>query len=464
MDLRRIRGFLLPGLESPDEGFVQEMRRLGCVGLRVIGATEVLVAVFVLVAELVTGTVVPGPSGASRAFISGRAWQAALVILVGLLTLGVAPSPLARRHPAFLLCLSGWLSSAVIIGSSLALTPHASDEYIAVHITAIMLVAIAVCPLRPLDTFLLGISIWLAYLGAFIGGALANILDWGAWDPSRFVFLLMLTFVSTGLAAVLYAQRSAGYRAQQASVRLAQQLSAAPVRALLSENAISVGRLAAALTHELNTPLGALKSSIDTMLVLAAKQATASPEQQQRLVIVQGELRGSVNDGMQRLKNVIARLQRFIDLDHTERQLTDLNELLGNVAILLRPALPENVKLEFDFHPVPPITCRPGQLTSVFSSLVSNAINAVRGEGRIVVSIDKVDSLARVRVRDNGQGMEESELETIFDPGFRVTAGRVSTGNWSLFSSRQIVFEHGGEIQISSAPGKGTTVDVLLPL
>ena len=464
MDLRRIRGFLLPQLEGQDEGFLQEMRRLGSVGLRVIGATEVLVAVFVLVAQIATGMIVAGQPGPSRALISGRAWQAALVILVGLLTLGVAPTQMGRRRPALLLCLSGWLSSAVIIGSSLALTPHASDEYIAVHITAIMLVAIAVCPLRPLDTFLLGVSIWLAYLGTFVGGALANVLDWSAWDPSRFVFLFMLTFVTTGLAAVLYAQRSASYRAQQASVRMAQQLSAAPVRALLSENAISVGRLAAALTHELNTPLGALKSSIDTMLVVAAKQATASAEQQQRLVTVQAELRGSVNDGMQRLKNVIARLQRFIDLDHTERQPTDLNELLGNVAILLKPSLPETVKLEFDFHPVPPITCRPGQLTNVFSSLVSNAINAVKGQGCIVVSVDLVDSMARVRVRDNGQGMEEAELETIFDPGFRVTAGRISTGNWSLFSSRQIVFEHGGEIQISSTPGKGTTVDVLLPI
>ena len=72
--------------------------------------------------------------------------------------------------------------------------------------------------------------------------------------------------------------------------------------------------------------------------------------------------------------------------------------------------------------------------------------------------------MVRVKIQDNGRGMEPSELETIFDPGFKVTAGRVSTGNWSLFSSRQIIFEHGGEIQISSAPGKGTTVQVLLPI
>ena len=463
MDLRRLRDLLLPPA-SQDVGFLSEVRRLSEVALRAMGWTELALAIFVFLARAVTDALVPGRVATQDAPMTARAWQAVLVILVALATLGTAQTRLGRRRPALFLCISGWISSAVVIGSSLALMPHSSDEYIAVHITTIMLVALTVCPLRPLDTLLLGVSIWIAYLGAFVGGALTNVLDWNTWDPSHFVFLLMLIPLSTALAAVLYAQRRASYRAQQESVRMAQELSAAPVRALLSENAISVGRLAAALTHELNTPLGALKSSIDTMIVLAAKQATAPPEQQPRLVTMQAELRRSVNDGMERLKKVIARLQRFIDLDHTERQAADLNELLGDVVVLLKPTLQENVKLDFDFRALPPLHCRPQQLTTVFSSLLRNAVDACNSEGRVLVSTQKVDSMARIRFEDNGCGMDGLELETIFDPGFRVTAGRVSTGNWSLFSARQIVFEHGGEIQITSEPGKGTTVDVLLPI
>ncbi|MBZ5591838.1 MAG: HAMP domain-containing histidine kinase [Acidobacteriia bacterium] len=463
MDLRRLRDLLLPDLENQDLRFLSEVRQLSHAAIRIMGWTEMALAGFVFVARMVTDALVPGLAPGEGP-IAARAWQAVLVVLVAVLTLWTAETRPARSHSAFFLCLSGWISSAVVIGSSLALMPHASDEYISVHITTILLVAITVCPLRPLDTFLLGGSIWLAYVVAFIGGALLRVLDWNTWDPSHLAFLFLLVPLTTSLAAVLYAQRSASSRAQQESLRIAQELAAAPVRALLSENAISVGRLAAALTHELNTPLGALKSSIDTMIVLAAKQATAPPEQQPRLVTMQAELRRSVNDGMERLKKVIARLQRFIDLDHTERQAADLNELLGDVAVRLKPALQENVKLEFDFEPLPPLHCRPQQLTTVFSSLLSNAINAVNGEGRIVVSTRKVDSLARIRIEDTGRGMEALELETIFDPGFRVLAGRVSTGNWSLFSARQIVFEHGGEIQITSEPGKGTTVDVLLPI
>ena len=464
MDFGRLRNFLLPQAESLDVRFLSEVRHLSHVAVRIMGWTEVALAAFVFLARMVTGALVAGSYANSAAPFSARAWQAALVILVALFTLWAAQTRTAQRHPAFLLCLSGWISSVMVIASSLALMPHSSDEYISVHITTILLVAITVCPLRPLDTFLLGGSIWIAYLAAFIGGAMAGVLDWNTWDPSHLAFLLLLIPLSTGLAAVLYAQRNMSYRTQQETVRIAQELAAAPVRALLSENAISVGRLAAALTHELNTPLGALKSSIDTMIVLAAKQATAPPEQQARLVTMQNELRRSVNDGMDRLKKVIARLQRFIDLDHTERQPADLNELLGDVVVLLKPAIQEKVRLEFDYQPLPPLNCRPQQLTTVFSSLLSNAINALNGEGRILLSTCKVDSMARIRIEDSGRGMEPIELETIFDPGFRVTSGRVSTGNWSLFSSRQIVFEHGGEIQITSEPGKGTTVDVLLPI
>jgi signal transduction histidine kinase len=452
MDLRRVWAYLMAGPGCQDDGFAGEIQRLHLTALRVIGRTEIAAALFVFLARMLVNQ-------AAQPF-AARAWPAALVVLVGLLTLAVAQTRAARSHPSALLCFSAWLSSSALIASSLLVT----DEYLAAQIATIVLASIAVAPLRPRETFAMSSSIWLSCLAALVAAWQWKRVDPAAWDLAHLVFLALLTLLATTLSAILYAQRCAHHRAQQESVRMAEFLAAAPVRALLSENAISVGHLAAALTHELNTPLGALKSSIDTMVVLAAKQATAPPEAQPRLVSMQSELRHSVNDCMERLKSVIARLQRFIDLHHTERQPSNLIDLLGDVAILLKPALTEHVTLEFHFQPIPPVTCRPQQLTTVFSSLLSNAIAAVHGQGCVQVSTHNMDSMVRVRVQDNGSGMEESELETIFDPGFKVTAGRVSTGNWGLFSSRQIVFEHGGEIQITSTPGKGTTVDVLLPI
>ena len=59
--------------------------------------------------------------------------------------------------------------------------------------------------------------------------------------------------------------------------------------------------------------------------------------------------------------------------------------------------------------------------------------------------------------------MNDDEVETIFDPGFRVTNGRMAAGNWSLFTSRQIIHEHGGDIGVESREGAGTTVRITLP-
>jgi signal transduction histidine kinase len=69
-----------------------------------------------------------------------------------------------------------------------------------------------------------------------------------------------------------------------------------------------------------------------------------------------------------------------------------------------------------------------------------------------------------VEVRDNGRGIAAERLSHLFDPAFHVQGRRVATTNWGLFVSRSIVVEHGGQIEIDSAEGKGTTARVRLPL
>jgi signal transduction histidine kinase len=200
------------------------------------------------------------------------------------------------------------------------------------------------------------------------------------------------------------------------------------------------------------------------LLVLAAKQATAPAEKQAGLVAMQADLRRSIQDSACRIQNVVARLQRFISLEEAEVKTANLNDILSDVALLFDDRIrQERIRLEFDLQPLPTLTCRPQSLSVVFSSLLSNAINAVDGKGRIVVSTRLADSLVHVRIQDDGRGMSPEEVENIFDPGFRVSEARVSSGNWSLFNIRQIVFEHGGDIQIDSAEGRGTTVCVLIP-
>src|SRR5262249_42634232 len=247
------------------------------------------------------------------------------------------------------------------------------------------------------------------------------------------------------------------------SLRIAEALAGAQLRAQLAENATAIGKLAAAVTHEINTPLGSLTSAIDTLLVLAARQATATAAQQERMVAVQADLRKSVQASTERIKGVIARLQRFINLEEAELQSANINELISDVAILFKEQTGRGIQLEFDFQPVPALMCRPQLLSAVFSSLLSNAINAANGEGLIVVKTRRADAGVEIAIQDNGRGMSPEQIENIFDPGFKTSGSRIASGNWSLFNSRQIVFEHGGDIRISSMEGKGTTVWVTLP-
>jgi two-component system, NtrC family, sensor kinase len=87
----------------------------------------------------------------------------------------------------------------------------------------------------------------------------------------------------------------------------------------------------------------------------------------------------------------------------------------------------------------------------------------VESGGHVWLTTCQIGSQVCTVVRDDGRGIAAEELAGIFDPTFKVKAGRVATGNWGLFSCRQIVREHDGEIEIESTPGSGTIVRVMLP-
>jgi signal transduction histidine kinase len=421
----RICGWILPGATERDSRFQQELTGVVRSGALAVGACEMAVA-------------------ALWASWTAAWWQAALLAAAGGGTLLLARAPGAHGRTVLLAGLGSWLGAAALVCRPGL--PAAAGA------APILLVMAATVPMQPLHALAVGAGV----------AAVHAVASWGG-PAAGHLFLAVLALAAAGASAVVCAQRRALYLTHRDALRITETLAGAQLRAQLSESAIAIGKLAAALTHEINTPLGTLKSSVDTLLVLAARQATLPSDKQQRVVETQAELRRSVQASAERIQNVVARLQRFIHLEEAELKISDLNELLRDVAVLFEEHIQGRVRLEFQLQPLPALTCRPQQLYAVFSSLLSNAINAVNGDGRIVISTRRHDSAVEVRIQDNGRGMSPDELENVFDPSFKVSGERVSSGNWSLFNTRQIVFEHGGDIQIESAPGKGTTVSVTLP-
>ena len=458
MALRRAWAFLFPEEAERDEGFRQELLRLNHQGLFVIAAVEVAVPVLLLLAQI--------PVLKDTSSWPTRITQAAFVAAVG-----IATAMVARAKPVLPRArLAGWLSGLaagmVLITFSLLLhgAGEVGDHYIPGQITTVLLVGVGALPLRPINTFGLGLALWFYYAVAGRAALHWNVVDSIDPDGTQGVFILMTTLLSMALSGLLYSERRGNHLARQEAVRSSEGLCRVQSRAMLAENAASLGRLAAALSHELNNPIGALRSAVDTLLLLAARQATSPPEEHQRLVVLQADLRRSINDSARRLQQIVTRLQRFTNLDKADIQPADVNELVGDVVALLEPEIKDKVKVELELQPLRPLLCRPQQLSAVFANLVHNAVEAIQnGNGSVRITTNDQDAQVEVRICDNGRGMPVQDLATVFDPGFKVAGNRVRTGNWSLFSSRQIVREHGGDIHIQSVEGQGTTVSVMLP-
>src|SRR5262249_37435245 len=138
------------------------------------------------------------------------------------------------------------------------------------HITLVLLAGIAALPLKPLQTLAFGLAISASELAILFMAK--SFGQFAGSDPFHFISNLVVTFICTGLTAVMYAQRSTAYRSHQQALRSFEELRRAQGRLLLSETAASQGRLAAALSHELNTPIGAVSSAVETMVLLFKKR------------------------------------------------------------------------------------------------------------------------------------------------------------------------------------------------
>jgi signal transduction histidine kinase len=160
---------------------------------------------------------------------------------------------------------------------------------------------------------------------------------------------------------------------------------------------------------------------------------------------------------------VVLRLRRFINLDEAELKRADINELLSDVVLLHEAEWKDRAELAFDLQPLPALTCRPQLLTAVFSNLLSNAVNAVGLGGKVEIATRKLETEIEVTIRDNGRGLSATQIDTIFDPRLKVSGNRVASANWSLFNNKQILYEHGGDIEVRSEEGRGTLVRVTLP-
>ena len=361
--------------------------------------------------------------------------------------------------------LMGLLLTGILTFFSLSLSLHvpSMEDYIPAQVTLILLVMVAALPARPMQVLAVGLGMCVIYMVE--SSLVQQYLALGSGPITiNVLFIGMLSLLGAGLSAVLYRQRFISHQSHTRTLQAAEELRRVEARMLITEHAASIGRLAAAIAHELNSPIGALKSAVDTLVLVAARMATTRPEGQERLVRLQNDLRKSIAESSERLSQMVSRMQRFSNLDKAEVIEADMNELVSDAVAMVRPQISAKIRIDLDLQPVPPLLCRPTQMSAVFHGILGNAVNAITdGGGQIrIASRSRPDSV-EILIQDNGKGMSRDEMTSIFQPRFQVSGDRIATGNWSMFSFRRIVREHGGEIEIESSEGKGTRIQIILP-
>ncbi|MEP6716469.1 MAG: HAMP domain-containing sensor histidine kinase [Terriglobia bacterium] len=443
MDLSNIERWLLPADMERNPRFASDLFAASPMGLRMLGMMELAVPIFLYPFHLV-----PFDTSARMQFA---------VILVGLWTVLSASLARVRRHARTIALVSGSVAITILMETALwASAATFPDPHILIGAISLLVFAvISATPLIPLQTCCFGSAIGVLY------GVTASLA--GRWDSSQQFFLLFLTCFATWASGLLYAQKREAFEEHQRTLEIQETLTTAQSRAQLAETAMALGRLAAAITHEINTPLGAMKSAVNTLQLLSIRQANAAPEDRERLARSQADLSKSVGDSIDRLSTVVARLKRLIALERDDKQTVSVNDLLTDASLMVAEKMRPGIRVVWRLGEIPPVLCSTNQVTTVFSNLLTNAISAIEAEGEIVITTTHAAGMVEIMVSDTGRGMAPEDVATIFDPGFRVEHGRVLGGNWSLFTALQIVNEHGGEIWMESQPGQGTTAHVSLP-
>jgi two-component system, NtrC family, sensor kinase len=257
----------------------------------------------------------------------------------------------------------------------------------------------------------------------------------------------------------------------------------AELRLAQSEHLESIGRLAAGVAHEINTPIQYLNDSVyfirEAMQDLLADNARLAsmlpspPEADEDIEDLKKELPPALDrvvDGLGRIAEIVRSMKEFSHVDQREMSRVDLNRAINSTLIIARSEYKYVADVKTDFQDLPPVTCHGGQINQVVLNLVVNAAHAIADKvkgtpekGLIIVKTCVEDGFAVVSVCDTGGGIPEAIRKRIFEPFFTTKEVGKGTGQ-GLSIAHNVIKAHGGKLEFVTEIGKGTTFTVRLPL
>jgi signal transduction histidine kinase len=226
-------------------------------------------------------------------------------------------------------------------------------------------------------------------------------------------------------------------------------------RARDAERLAELGTLTGGLAHEIKNPL----STVQLNLQLLAEDLTPDNPAYSRIV---NRLR-TVQKETSRLRDILEDFLRYAGKLELDRQPTDLNELLEELVDFFLPqaqAQKARVRLKRSEQPiVAPVDAK--LIKQAVLNLMLNALQAMPEGGELILSTAQRDGQALVDVIDTGRGIPPDAIDKIFQAYYTSKKGGTGLG---LAMAQRIVKEHGGELSVTSEPGKGSDFTLRLPL
>ena len=275
-------------------------------------------------------------------------------------------------------------------------------------------------------------------------------------------------------------QSEARYRAlsEQLEARVAEQVAVIETRQrqlYQAERLASVGQLAAGVAHEINNPIGFVRSNLNSartylreisLAVHAAMEGEPEPWKNLDAEFVFADfadlLKDSI-DGIDRVAAIVRDLKGFSAVDQDDVAVIDLGASLDELCRLLTPRLPPGAKLNRIGEATSRLSCRPGQLQQALFNVLDNALKAIAPGGQIYVRCRRGDQHQLVDITDDGCGVAPEHLSRVFDPFFTTRPVGAGVG-LGLTLARDVVLAQHGTIELHSQVGKGTRVSISLPL
>lgn len=245
-----------------------------------------------------------------------------------------------------------------------------------------------------------------------------------------------------------------------------------------AEKLAALGQLAAGVAHEINNPIGFVKSNMTSALAyLQNLSALFSALRRGEISLAEGwkqydldfilpdfqDLFQESIDGIERVAVIVADLKQFSAVDNEAPAPLDINDNIRAAVSMALMQLRSNSEIHLQLADLPKLVCPPAQINQLLLNLILNALQAVAKGGDVSIASEADGAELIIRVNDSGVGIAAEIMPRIFEPFF--TTRPIGSGKGlGLTVARDIARSLGGRIEVSSALGAGSTFSVHLPL